>query len=195
MDKKLIIGLGNPGEKYANTRHNAGEIFVNRLQSTVYSNANWEQANKLDAVVCRPTAVDMLLAKQATFMNESGKAVKKLVDFYKVATENLYVAYDDLDIPLGSYKIVRGKGPKIHNGVESVKDALGTEDFWHVRIGIDNRVRTPKGNLAVNAVKEQESGRAGAGGKEYVLQDFTKEERKTLADVLERIRTDIYGRL
>lgn len=178
---KLLIGLGNPGEEYKDSRHNAGQIFVDSLRSTVYGSEEWRTEKKFNAVVCRLKSIDIILAKPILFMNESGTAVKKLVDFYKVLNDDLYVAYDDLDIPLGSYKISKGKSPRVHNGVNFVIETLGTEDFWHVRIGIDNRV------------KEQESIRAGErpNGKEYVLQDFSAEERKTLDEVLGRIANEL----
>jgi PTH1 family peptidyl-tRNA hydrolase len=103
-------------------------------------------------------------------MNESGVFVKKLVDQYKLEPSNLYIAHDDLDIPLGAYKIQLGVGPKVHNGVNSVEEELGTKDFWRVRIGVDNRKPDDR-----------------TSGEEYVLQDFTAEERKALDGVIQEI--------
>lgn len=148
---KLVVGLGNPGEKYANNRHNVGHMVVDALQTS----------GAPKGVVVKKTDV---------FMNESGRAVKKLVDFYKVSPEDLYIVYDDLDIRLGEYKISKGKGPRVHNGVNSVEESLGTSDFWHVRMGIDNRNsenRTP--------------------GEAYVLQDFDDEEKKILEGVIDKV--------
>ena len=148
---KLIIGLGNPGEEYLNTRHNAGFLVAEKLQKT-----------KLPAGV--------VVRKPDTFMNESGVFVKKLVDQYKLDPSNLYIVHDDLDIPLGSYKIQLGVGPKDHNGVNSVESELGTKDFWRVRIGIDNR--QPDDRIP---------------GEEYTLQDFTETEINTLGGVIEKV--------
>ena len=152
---RLIIGLGNPGVGYTNTRHNVGCLLVDRLQR-----------------IGLPKNV--VVQRSGVFMNESGVFVKKLVDQYKVDPSDLYIAHDDLDISLGSYKIQFGVGPKIHNGVNSVEIELGTKDFWRIRIGVDNRKsddRTP--------------------GEEYVLQNLTVEERKTIDEVIERICKEI----
>lgn len=167
---KLIIGLGNPGEKYSNNRHNVGQMLVDRLQSTVYSHSSWENNRKLDAVVCSPKSVDVLLAKPLAFMNDSGEAIQKLVNFYKVDLNDLYIVHDDLDIRLGAYKIQKGKGPKIHNGVNSVEESLGTPEFWRVRVGVDNR--DTKNRMP---------------GEAYVLQDFTEDELEILNEVLSKV--------
>ncbi len=173
---KLVIGLGNPGEKYQNNRHNAGHLLLDTLASRI-SNFQFSIFNKLEAEVGK-AGQDVLYAKNQTFMNESGRVVKKLIDFYKILPQNLYLVYDDLDIPLGSYKIVQGRGPRLHNGVESVKNALGTENFWHVRIGVEGRDR----------------GRDRVSGKDYVLQNFTEEEKRRLKEVIGKIEEDLRGR-
>jgi PTH1 family peptidyl-tRNA hydrolase len=144
---KLIVGLGNPGEKYKNTRHNAGFLLVDEL----------EKLNLPDTILFKPQK----------FMNRSGVGVKKLVKKYPLDRNELFVAHDDLDIPLGKFKITKGRGPKVHNGLKSVYEQLGTKDFWHVRIGIDNRLVT---------------GFSGTG-EDYVLQSWRPEER----DVIERV--------
>ena len=96
-------------------------------------------------------------------MNQSGQAISKVLDFYKVGFDNLTVVHDDLDIRLGEFKIQKGKGPKVHNGVSSVEEAIGTSDFVRVRIGVDNR---PLENRMP--------------GKNYVLQDFSPEELEVI---------------
>jgi peptidyl-tRNA hydrolase, PTH1 family len=148
---KLIIGLSNPGEEYLNTRHNAGFLVAEALLKT-----------KLPA--------DVVVKRSDTFMNDSGIFVNMLADKYNIDPHDLYIIHDDLDIPLGSYKIQFGTGPKDHNGVNSVEEELGTKDFWRVRVGIDNRApgeRIP--------------------GEEYTLQNFTDEERKVIGGVIEQI--------
>ena len=139
---KLFIGLGNPGNKYKNTRHNVGWMVLDRLVSSFQfpiesQLPSFKFEKSFNAEVLKMQ--DVLLVKPQTFMNESGKAVKKLVDFYKVDMDDLYVIHDDLDIKLGEYKIQKGVGPKVHGGVNSIENELGKEDFWRVRIGIDNR--------------------------------------------------------
>src|SRR3989344_4308417 len=148
---KLIIGLGNPDKEYLNNRHNVGHLLVDRLLTTDYS-------------------PEMRVEKTDVYMNESGEFVARQKNFYKVSLDDLYVVYDDLDIPLGSYKISKGKSPRVHNGIISVIEKLGSEDFWHVRIGVDNR-----------------SGDRTLTGKDYVLQNFTKEERGVLEEVIEKV--------
>jgi PTH1 family peptidyl-tRNA hydrolase len=148
---RLIIGLGNLGEGYVSTRHNAGFLVVDGLQKV-----------KLPGGI--------MVKKSDVFMNESGSFVKKLVDQYKLDPSNLYIVHDDLDIKLGEYKIQFGKGPRDHNGLKSVDEALGTDQYWHVRVGVDNR---PLDNRPE--------------GIEYVLQNFTHEERKILDNVIEEV--------
>jgi len=137
---KLIIGLGNPGEKYKFNRHNAGHLFVDFLGKGVKTNV---------------------------FMNDSGEFVKGKKDFM--------IAHDDLDLPLGKYKIHFGVGPKVHKGINSIESALGGKDFWRIRIGIDAR----------------DSGQARMTGDEYVLEDFTKEELEVLEKVYAKIGDDL----
>ena len=148
---KLIVGLGNPGERYKNTRHNAGFLVADELQKM-----------KLP--------VGVVVRKSDTFMNDSGSFVKKIVDKYKPDLSDLYIIHDDLDIPLGSYKIQFGVGPKVHNGVNSVEIELGAKDFWRIRVGVDSRNPNDR-----------------TSGEEYVLQDFSEEEKKILDGIIEKI--------
>lgn len=157
---KLIIGLGNPDEGYANNRHNVGHKLIDVLQDELPEDA---KAEKTDV-----------------YMNESGEYVARQKNFYKVDLDDLYVVYDDLDIPLGSYKISKGKSPRVHNGIISVIEKLGSEDFWHVRIGIEHRTKDMS-KAPMGMVEHRQT------GKEYVLQDFTEEEMKILADVIEKV--------
>lgn len=141
---KLIVGLGNIGTSYTNTRHNTGYLFIDELQKGK-----------------NPKGV--LIRKTNTFMNDSGKFVKTQADKYQIKTEDIFIIHDDLDILLGDFKIQFGRGPKDHNGLHSIDEALGTDQYWHVRMGIDNRPLDGK-----------------PMGEEYVLQDFTNEERNVL---------------
>ena len=152
---KLVVGLGNPGDKYKNNRHNVGYIVVDAL----------EGAGLVDGLKAEKTNV---------YMNDSGEAVKKFKNFYKVTPANLYIVHDDLDIPLGQYKLQLGKGPKVHNGVNDIELKLGTPEFWRIRIGVDNR--DPENREA---------------GDKYVIQDFTDEEKQTLKSVIASIVKDI----
>lgn len=151
----VLIGLGNPGKKYQNTRHNVGHKLIDYL--------------KTKNIVIR-------LLKTDCYMNISGIFVKKIVKKYNLAVDDLLIAHDDLDIPLGSFKIQKGQGPKLHNGLKSVEDALSTKDFWRIRIGVDNR--SPENRI---------------DGETYVLQNFLPEEKRIIenqvfAEILEKIK-------
>lgn len=139
---KLIIGLGNPGEKYKNNRHNVG-----------YMVADYSKKVKI--------------FKTNTFMNDSGSFVKHFISNHSIS--DLYVVHDDLDIKLGEYKIQFGKGPKEHKGLVSIYEALGTRDFWHVRVGIDP------------------TSRGTSRGDEIVLNDFTNDEKIILDKVIKEL--------
>lgn len=171
---KLIIGLGNPGREYGGTRHNVGFEILNRfmIYDLRFKNVNFESNRKFEVEFAR--AEDLILAKPMTFMNNSGRAVKKLVDFYKVSLSDLWIVHDDLDIPLGEYKIQMGVGPKIHNGVVSVEESLGTNDFWRVRIGVDNR-----------------DGSREIRGEDYVLGKFKEDEKLVIERMVGEVVTEI----
>lgn len=111
-------------------------------------------------------------------MNDSGRFVKKLCTQYNIQTPNLWVIHDDLDIKLGDYKIQFGKGPKDHKGLNDVYEKLGTKDFWHVRIGVENR--DPQDRVS---------------GEEYVLQDFSKEEKAVIDSVIQKLTKDMTNKV
>ena len=149
MYMRIVVGLGNPGKEYENTRHNVGFMVVDKLKPEI-------EGKKI------------LLVKPQKFMNRSGEEVIKVVNFHKVDLANLYVVHDDLDIKLGEYKIQFGKGPKVHNGITSIEQALGTKDFWRVRIGIDNN---------------------------DVLGKFAIEEKKIVEEVIDEVNKELVTRL
>lgn len=146
---KLIIGLGNPGQKYGGTRHNAGFAAVEALEK---KSPEW-----------------LVLAKSDNFMNLSGSTAKKSMKKYGLRAKDLIVAHDDIDIPLGEFKIQKGRGAAGHKGVQSIIDALGTKDFWRVRVGI-----CPKDGKPKNVER-------------FVLQRFTDKEKKVLEKNIPRI--------
>ncbi len=161
---RLIVGLGNPGEKYKNNRHNVGHMVID-----VLAIKNSKQMNN---------QLRYKIFKSKNFMNQSGEFVKKLVEQYGIKTSELWVIHDDLDIPLGSYKIQNGRGPKVHHGVNSIEETLREKDFWRVRIGVDNR--EPGDRIA---------------GEDYVLQDFTETEKNILNEVIQKVSDELYGKL
>lgn len=147
---KLIIGLGNPGEKYKNNRHNIGHVVVDCLKTKKTKNAK--------------------VVKTNCFMNESGSFVLSQYTKYDIPYTSLFIVHDDLDIRLGEYKIQLERGPKDHNGLNDIYDKLGTKEFWHVRVGVENRDIENK-----------------IPGEKYVLQDFTDEEKLVLDRVISKI--------
>ncbi len=169
---KLIIGLGNPEEKHKNNRHNIGFSVVDELAHLLLEEG-WSSVKKFRSLIIKHGG-SLILAKPQTFMNQSGKAVKKLIDQYKIESSDLWVIHDDLDIALGDYKIQKGKGPKLHKGIESIEDKLGKTDFWRVRVGIENRGEESK-----------------ISGETYVLQDFTEEETEVITPIIANISREI----
>ncbi|MFZ5982185.1 MAG: aminoacyl-tRNA hydrolase [Patescibacteria group bacterium] len=130
---RLIIGLGNPGEKYALTRHNLGFMFLDHLRK-IWNFPEFENNKKFQALVSK--GQDFILAKPETFMNLSGESVRSLLDFYKLEPSDIIVIHDDLDIETGKYKMATNSSSAGHNGVEDIIEKLGTKEFKRVRIGI-----------------------------------------------------------
>ncbi|MCA9382473.1 aminoacyl-tRNA hydrolase [Candidatus Dojkabacteria bacterium] len=165
-DTILITGLGNPGKEYSKTRHNAGFLFVDFLREKFNEELSlselWKFDSKFEANVCSYNLENkkVFLQQPLTTMNVSGRSVAKMLNWLKLEPSSLILVHDDLDLKLGNYKVQLGKGPLIHNGVNSVENSLHTQDFWRIRIGIDNR---------------DENQRLMAGA-DYVLSKFTKEE-------------------
>lgn len=178
----LVVGLGNPGSEYAKTRHNVGWMVLDGVADELALKFSSKQQQH--CLVATLDAVTLL--KPQLFMNASGDAVRAyLAYFHKLAWNtqreqlltNLFVVHDDLDIPLGSHKLQFGTGPKDHNGVLSMQRQLGSDQFWHVRIGIDAR----------GGVREMPS-------SEYVLSKFSPKEKTTLESVLNQARLDLLVR-
>ena len=132
---KIIVGLGNPGAEYAKTRHNVGFMLVDALAERLGEDT-WRE--RYDALVLetRIGAEKVLLVKPITYMNESGRAVGPLMSWYKLEPEDLIVAHDDMDIPVGTVRIRKKGSAGGHNGIKSILAHLGDEHFARVRIGI-----------------------------------------------------------
>lgn len=129
---KLLVGLGNPEEKYQNTRHNLGFMVVDKLAD----GASWSLEKKFKAEICKLD--NLILVKPQTYMNNSGEATKALASFYKIPPAEIVVIHDDLDLPLGKIKIRVGGSAGGHHGVESVINHLKDDKFIRVRLGIGN---------------------------------------------------------
>lgn len=161
----LLVGLGNPGRQYEKTRHNVGFMTMNRLAAHLGENFSKLESKALIAK-CTYQEQRLVLAKPQTYMNLSGKAVSSLLRYYKIPLSNLLVAYDDVDLPLGTLRIRPGGGSAGQKGMQSIVEQLGTEDFSRLRLGIGR----PPGRMEA---------------ADYVLQEFRRDEAEALDLVLD----------
>ena len=160
---KLVVGLGNPGSEYENTRHNIGYMFLNYITDEKKFKLN----KKFNAMEYE-TIIDnekVLFIKPLTFMNSSGDAVVKYVNFYKLTLDDVLIIQDDLDMPLGKYKLLFNHGDGGHNGIKNIILNLGSREFLRLKIGIS---------------------RADINTKDYVLGKFTKEESKIVDETFKK---------
>ncbi len=169
---KLIIGLGNPGKKYLNNRHNIGFIALDAFRQKI-GFSEFQKKEKFFTEMSEGVykTEKLLLAKPRTFMNLSGKAVRVLVDFYHIAPADLWIIYDDIDLPLGTIRIREKGSAGTHNGMKSIIEHLGTENFPRIRIGVENRGSELRKKRDLSS---------------YVLSDFHKEEKKDIKDAISR---------
>lgn len=132
---KIIVGLGNPGKEYKETRHNIGFMVLEELASRYTVE---KQESRFDAIIghVRIGTEKVLLVKPLTYMNLSGKAVQPIMHWYKLELEDLMVVYDDMDLPMGSLRIRASGGSGGHNGIASISERLASKDFARSRIGI-----------------------------------------------------------
>ena len=162
----LIVGLGNPGSEYASTRHNIGAIAVTQWAQELGGLSRNKKLQALTATV-RLGQESAMLAFPQTFMNNSGSSVASLMSFYKVPPEQVVVLHDELDLPFATIRLKLGGGDNGHNGLRSIRSAIGTGEFHRLRMGIDR----PSGALDPAA---------------YVLRAFAKSEAGDIEDFCER---------
>lgn len=162
----LIIGLGNPGREYKDTRHNFGFMLIDHLAERIGARGMKVQSK---AIVTSGLFEEtkLILAKPQTYMNLSGQSVQGLLHFYKIPHSQLIIAHDDLDLPYGTIRIRPTGGPGGQRGMANTIELLGTKDFPRLRLGIGR----PPGRM---------------DAKDYVLQDFSKDELKLLPELLTR---------
>lgn len=177
---KIITGLGNPGKEYAKTRHNAGYKALDLLREKLEF-PDFSEKGKFKSLISEGSfnGEKILLVKPVTFMNLSGQAVKKLIDFYKIETKDLWVIYDDLDFETGTFKIRTQGGSGTHNGIKSIIQETNAKDFVRWRIGIESRS---------NKQKEKSS------SKSFVLSKFSVKERKIIEKIFKKaVESIIYA--
>ena len=191
----LIVGLGNPGEKFEKTRHNIGFMIVESLKLKVKSFSDWKNNKKFLSEISEGEINDqkVIFAKPQTMMNNSGKAVKALLSNVKCQMSNVVVIHDDIDLPLGKIRISKGRGAAGHKGVESIIRELKTKNFVRFRIGINQFAQNQKSTTghfqwaglpspysrAVAKIKNQKL-------DEFVLEKFTKDEKRVVKEVIEK---------
>jgi PTH1 family peptidyl-tRNA hydrolase len=163
---RLIVGLGNPGPRYAGNRHNIGFMAADAIVRRHSLGNIRERFHGLTAEGTIGGEKVLVLAPE-TFMNDSGRAAQAALQFFKLAPADMIVIYDEIDLPLGKVRTKRGGGAGGHNGIRSIDAHIG-EDYWRVRLGIDHP-----------GVKELV--------KTYVLQDFFKEERPAVQAVIDAV--------
>jgi PTH1 family peptidyl-tRNA hydrolase len=179
---KLIIGLGNPGQKYETTRHNLGFIFLDKLREK-WSFPDFKLEGKFNAEISQGElgGKKIILAKPQSFMNLSGEVTKKILTFYKITPEDLLIIHDDIDIFCGKFKLATNSSSAGHNGVQNIIDDLGTKKFARLRIGIKNEM--PDKEKAQMEVSD------------FVLGKLEQDEIKKIADiekiVLEEIKKTV----
>lgn len=139
---KIIAGLGNPGLKYENTRHNAGFMAVDALAEKLGLEFSQEKFSSKFAKG-RISGEDVVLLKPQTYMNDSGIALRQCLDFYKAAPSDVVILYDDVDLPVGRIRIRQKGSAGRHNGIKSIIHCLFTEEFDRIRIGVGKDVQIP----------------------------------------------------
>lgn len=182
---KIIIGLGNPGEKYEGTRHNIGFATLDHLLKKYESveNSVWDDNKKTKSFIKKLDIGDfpVLLAKPQTFMNNSGMALSLLTQYFKVKPEEVIIIHDDLDLPLGKIQIRFGGGSAGHNGIESIIGALGTDKFSRIRMGIGH----PRGKNPVDEVRNHDS------VSSYVVSHFSEGEHKDVRTMIKHVQKNL----
>jgi len=165
----LIVGLGNPGKEYINTRHNAGFLAVDALAEALQEKWKLNKTAKAEVIETRYFDKKIILAKPQTFMNLSGHSVASLVGKYQVNPQDVWVVSDDVALSLGTLRVRTGGSAGGHNGLKSIIEKLNREDFVRFRIGVNE----PSANIPL---------------ENYVVQKFGKSELKKLAEVIDKAK-------
>ncbi len=171
---KIIVGLGNPGEKYKNTRHNLGFLSLDHFaEKHLGPKITWQISKRFKSQIIE--LGEVILVKPQTFMNNSGEAVSKIVNFYKVKEEDLIIVYDELDLPLGKIKVRFGGAGAGHHGIESIITALDSDKFVRIRLGI--------GNLRSQS---SERGKQHFSAEHFVIESFMPGERSKVKHMIKQ---------
>ena len=160
---KILIGLGNPDSKYIYTRHNLGQLVITKLAADL--KVKLEKHPKTNSQLAKYHHSYFGITNE--YMNNSGLSISKILNFFKIESPDLYLIHDDLDLPIGEWKLQFDRGPAGHNGVISTIGNLGTQAFWRLRIGIGHPIAIPV--------------------ESYVLQPFTSDEQVIINQTIDKI--------
>lgn len=171
-DCVLFVGLGNPGTQYKNNRHNVGFMIIDALAEVGASSSSSSSSFKKAASLAETASFSaenkkIILVKPLTYMNLSGRAVRFLLDFYKIKSDDVFVFHDDIDLEFGRIKIKKGGGNGGHNGLRNIDEQIGCE-YWRIRVGIGR----PQRKSEVTS---------------YVLHDFEEDEAITISQIAQKI--------
>lgn len=161
----LIVGLGNPGAKYAMTRHNIGFMALDAYAQSV-GHPKWKEERQALVTRLKMDDQEVLFAKPQTFMNKSGESVRALMDFYKIELEKVVVVHDEIDVGFGAIRVHKNRGSGGHNGIKSINQMLSTQDYVRLKLGVG---RSPNPNIDAAT---------------HVLQNFSPDEQSQLIDFL-----------
>lgn len=163
---KLIVGLGNPGREYENTRHNMGFMMIDQFATNLGVKIDSKKFNGLytETVI---NGEKVILLKPQSYINLSGEVIRKYVDYFKIKLEDIFIIHDDLDLPVGTFKLKQKGSSGGHNGLKNIELHLGTQEYKRIKIGISN-----------NKLMDT---------KDYVLGKISKEENKLLDNVKDTI--------
>jgi PTH1 family peptidyl-tRNA hydrolase len=179
---RLIVGLGNPGEKYKNTRHNVGFMVLDTIQKIGIKEKNiiaYRLENRYEALITQ-AEVDknnkIIFAKPQTYMNLSGNAVKKIKNYYKIEDEDIFVVCDDLNLNLGTVRVRNGGSDGGHNGLKSIISQIG-EKFWRIRVGVGSSDLTNS---------QSDLGKVNIDLEKFVLEKFPITEQKKINMIVDK---------
>ncbi len=174
---KLIVGLGNPGPRYQLTRHNIGFLLIDALIEVFDGQRKYKSEFKAETQKIKIHGETVMLCRPQTFMNLSGEAVQPLMKFYGIGLNDLLVAHDEIDLPFGGLKFQNKRGPGGHNGIKSLHQLLGSDDYSRLRLGVGrppNRL-TSDGHMVRSEIQVHD----------WVLQNFSSEEQGRLPEFLQ----------
>lgn len=174
---KLIVGLGNPGPKYQLTRHNIGFLLIDALVEVSEGQRRYKSEFKAETQKIKINGEPVLVCRPQTFMNLSGESVQPLMKFYGIALEDLLVVHDEIDVPYGGLRFQKKRGPGGHNGIKSIHQLLGSDDYARLRLGV--------GRPPIFVDDEGQKTRAEMQVHDWVLQNFSGEEQKRLPEFLD----------